>query len=145
MADTTITVANSVFTIMAAGLFPAPVQLAGYSVEKAFTNEAVDMTEEQMGVDGRMTAGFIFMPVPMTVSLQADSPSKVIFTAIVAAQKTARDIYWLSGSIQLPSLGESYTLTRGVLKTPKQMPDANKVAAAMDFKMVWERIDRAIL
>ena len=74
--DTTITSANSVFTIVIAGLFPAPVQLQGYASDKAFTTEALDLAEVQMGVDGRMTAGFVPNPTKQTITLQADSPSK---------------------------------------------------------------------
>lgn len=99
MADTTITSANSVFTIVIAGLFPAPVQLRGYATDKAFTTEAVDLAEVQIGVDGRMTAGYTPMPVKQTVTLQADSPSKDIFAALIQATKTAREVFYISGTI----------------------------------------------
>ena len=122
--DTTITSANSVFTIVVAGLFPAPVQLRGYASDKAFTTEAVD---------GRMTAGFVPNPVKQTVTLQADSPSKDIFTAMIQAMKTAREVFYISGSIALPSTGESFTLTRGILTNAKQIPDAQKVLQPVDY------------
>lgn len=145
MSDTTITSANSVFTIVVAGLFPAPVQLRGYASDKAFTTEAVDLAEVQMGVDGRMTAGFVPNPVKQTITLQADSPSKDIFTAVIQAMKTAREVFYISGSISLPSTGESFTLTRGILTNAKQIPDAQKVLQPIDFTVTWERIDRSLL
>ena len=145
MADTTITSANSVFTIVVAGLFPSPVQLRGYASDKAFTTEAVDLAEIQMGVDGRMTAGFVPNPVKQTVSLQADSPSKTIFAAIVQAMKTTREVYYISGSISLPSTGEAFTLTRGILSNAKQIPDAQKVLQPQDFVITWERVDRSLI
>lgn len=145
MADTTITSANSVFTIVIAGLFPAPVQLQGYASDKAFTTEAVDLAEVQMGVDGRMTAGFVPNPVKQTITLQADSPSKDIFTALIQAMKTAREVFYISGTIALPSTGESFTLTRGILTNAKQIPDAQKVLQPVEFTITWERIDRSLL
>lgn len=145
MSDTTITSANSVFTIVVPGLFPAPVQLRGYSSDKAFTTEAVDLAEVQMGVDGRMTAGFTPNPVKQTITLQADSPSKDIFTALIQAMKTAREVYFVSGSISLPSTGESFTLTRGILTNAKQIPDAQKVLQPMDFVITWESVSRSLL
>lgn len=145
MAEKTITSANSVFTLTVAGLFPTPVQLSGYASDKAFMTEAVDMAETQMGVDGRMTAGFVFNPVKQTVTLQADSPSKDFFSVLVQAMKTAREIYWISGSITLPSTGEVFTLTRGVLNNAKQIPDAQKVLQPMDFAITWESVNRSIL
>jgi hypothetical protein len=135
MDNSTITSANSVFTLVVAGLFPAPVQLRGYASDKAFTTEAVDLAEVQMGVDGRMTAGFVPNPVKQTVTLQADSPSKDIFTAMIQAMKTAREVFYISGSIALPSTGESFTLTRGILTNAKQIPDAQKVLQPVDY--VW--------
>lgn len=140
MPDTTITSANSVFTIAVAGLFPAPQQLQGYSAERAWETDSVELSETQMGVDGRMTAGWTPNPVSQRVSLQADSPSKQIFLAIQRAMKAARDVYYISGTIDLPSTGESFICTRGVLKSAKPLPDAGKVLQPMDFQIVWESI-----
>lgn len=145
MSDTTITSANSVFTIVIPGLFPAPVQLRGYASDKAFATEAIDLAEVQMGVDGRMTAGFTPNPTKQTVTLQADSPSKDIFTALIQAMKTAREVFYISGSIALPSTGESFTLTRGILTNTKQIPDAQKVLQPMDFVITWESVNRSLL
>lgn len=145
MGDTTITSANSVFMLVVAGLFPVPVQLQGFATDKAFATEAVDLAEVQMGVDGRMTAGYVPVPVKQTITLQADSPSRDIFTTLIQASMTARGVFWLSGSIALPSTGESYTLTRGILVNAKQMPDAQKVLQPVDFVITWERVNRSLL
>ena len=145
MDNSTITSANSVFTLVVAGLFPAPVQLRGYASDKAFTTEAVDLAEVQMGVDGRMTAGFVPNPVKQTITLQADSPSKDIFTALIQAMKTAREVYFVSGSIALPSTGEAFTLTRGILTNAKQIPDAQKVLQPVDYVITWESVNRSLL
>ncbi len=145
MSETTITSANSVFTIVVPSLFPAPVQLYGYAIDKAFVTDALDLAEVQMGVDGRMTAGYTPMPTKQTVTLQADSPSKTIFMAIIEAMKTAREIFYVSGHISLPSTGETFTLTRGVLTTVKQIPDAQKVLQPMDFILTWESVNRSLL
>jgi hypothetical protein len=145
MDNSTITSANSVFTLVVAGLFPAPVQLKGYASDKAFTTEAVDLAEVQMGVDGRMTAGYVPNPVKQTITLQADSPSKDIFTAVIQAMKTAREVFYISGSISLPSTGESFTLTRGILTNAKQIPDAQKVLQPVDYVITWESVNRSLL
>lgn len=145
MDNSTITSANSVFTLVVAGLFPAPVQLKGYASDKAFTTEAVDLAEVQMGVDGRMTAGFVPNPVKQTITLQADSPSKDIFTAVIQAMKTAREVFYISGTIALPSTGESFTLTRGILTNAKQIPDAQKVLQPVDYVITWESVNRSLL
>ena len=145
MADTTITSANSVFTIVAAGLFPAPVQLQGYSSDKAVVTDAIDLAEVQMGVDGRMTAGYVPMPTKQTISLQADSPSRSIFTTIAQATKTAKEVFYLSGSLSLPSTGEAYTLTRGIITNLKQIPDLMKVLAPVDIQITWESVNPTVI
>jgi hypothetical protein len=145
MADTTITSANSVFTLTVPGLFPAPVTLKGYSSDKAFATEAVTLAETQMGVDGRMTAGYVPAPVTQSIALQADSPSKDFFTTLIQATKTQREIYYISGSVSLPSTGEVFEMTRGVLTTAKQIPDANKVLQPQEFTITWESVNRSLL
>ena len=146
MADnTTITSANSVFSIVAGTLFPAPVQLSGYASDKAFATDALEIGEVNMGVDGRMTAGYVANPVKQTISLQADSPSRFIFAAILQAQKTAREIFYLSGSISQPSTGEAFTLTRGILTSGKQIPDAQKVLQAVDYVVTWESVNASVI
>jgi hypothetical protein len=145
MTDTTITSANSVLTFMVPGLFPVPVTMKGFSSDKAYITDAIDLAEVNMGVDGRMTSGYTPNPVKMTVSLQADSPSKPFFTTLVQAMKTAREVYYIMGSLALPSTGESFAMTRGILTMSKQVPDAQKVLQAMDFVITWERVDRSLL
>lgn len=145
MSDTTITSANSVFTITVPGLFPAPVQLRGYASDKAFVTDALDVAEVNMGVDGRMTAGYTPNPTKQTVTLQADSPSKAFFKAIIQAMKTAREVYYLSAEIALPSTGEAFTCRRGILTQVKQIPDAQKVLQPMDYVITWESIDASLI
>ena len=145
MADTTITSANSVFTLVVPSLYPVPVQIKGFSSDRAFITDALDLAEVQMGVDGRMTAGYTPMPTRQTITVQADSPSKDIFMAMIQFTKTAREIFYISGTIALPSTGEYFTLTRGVLTNVKQVPDAQKVLQPLDFIITWESVNRSLL
>lgn len=145
MSDTTITSANSVFTIAVPGLYPTPVQLQGFSAERAWETADLEVTESQMGVDGRKTSGWVPNMVSQTISFQADSPSKQIFITIQRAMKAARDVFYISGSIVLPSTSESFTCTKGTLKTVKPLPDAAKVLQPMNFTIEWESIDPTLI
>lgn len=139
-SNNTITSANSVFTIVVPGIFPAPVQLRGYSADAAFKTDALDLAEVQMGVDGRMTAGYTPKETKQTVTLQADSPSKDVFLLIMQAMKTQREVFYINATIVLPSTGESFVMTRGVLTTAMQIPDAQKVLQPMEFTLTWESV-----
>ena len=55
------------------------------------------------------------------------------------------EVFYISGSISLPSTGESFALTRGILTNAKQIPDAQKVLQPVDYVITWERIDRSLL
>lgn len=135
-----ITSANSVVTLTVAGLFPAPVQLQGYSADRAWETGAVVQTESVIGVDGRKTSGYIFNVVEQTFTLQGDSPSKFLFTQITNAQRAARDTLRIDGVIVLPSTGESFICKNGTLQSSKILPDGGKTLSDMDYVVVWESI-----
>lgn len=143
--EKTITSANSIFTLTIPGLFQAPVQLMGYSTDRAFATDAVQMAEAQMGVDGRLSAGYTPSPIVQTITLQADSPSRDIFSTLITAMDTAREVYWLNGTISLPATGESYSMIRGVLVNAKAIPDAQRVLAPIDYMITWESVTRSLL
>jgi len=144
MTDTTITSANSVVTMTQASLFPAPVQFYGYSADKAFSQDAVDFAETQMGVDGRMTAGYTPNVTPFTITLQADSPTRQYMTILISAMRQAREIFYVNMTVTIPSTGEVVFLTRGVLKNAKSIPDANKVLQPIDYQFEFESVDGSL-
>jgi len=143
MSDKTITSANSVFTITCAAFLPAPHQLKGYATDKAFITENLVLAETMMGVDGRLSVGYVPNPVVQTVSLQADSDSKSVISAIAQYIKTRRETLWIEGRIDLPSINESFVLRRGTITEFKQLPDAQKILQPVEFKITWESIDPA--
>ncbi len=141
---TTITSANSVVMLAVQGLFTTPVQLQGYSTDKAWDTAAVVVTETQIGVDGRKTAGLVFNAIKQTFSLQADSPSVQIFEAIYAAQRAARDVYYISATIELPSTGESYICNKGTLEDYNAVASAGKVLNAREFSINWGSVQASL-
>lgn len=139
-----ITSANAILTLTVAGLFPTPVQIQGFSVDRAWESNATNMTESQIGVDGRKTAGFIFQIQDMTISLQGDSPSRAVFTSIRNTQRQIREVLRIDGTLDLNSTGESFVLTNGSLQTAKPLPDGQKVLSQMDYVIAFESITGTI-
>ena len=139
-SSSTITSANSVFSITVPGLFDTPVQLQGYSADKAWDTSPVVLTETQIGVDGRKTAGLVFNPVKQSISLQADSPSNLIFEAIFAAQLAARDVYYIYAVIDLPATGQSYICNKGTLEDYNSVATAGKVLQMRDYGFNWQNV-----
>jgi hypothetical protein len=140
MADRTITAADSTFAISCADLVIAATLIEGYAADAAFSIDAVDTAETTLGVDGKLSAGWIPRSYSQTVTLQADSPSRPLFDLIVGAQDANRTIYRLGGVITLPGNKYTFTFSRGVLKNYSVMPNAQKTLQPMPFIIEWETV-----
>lgn len=149
----TITSANSSLVLTPrlsgnlSGLLPAlagvgfPVQ--GYASDDAFAVETVDSAEARMGVDGRLSAGYLPRMTKQTITLQADSPSIQLFEALVGAQDTVREIIFLDGVLTLPAISTSYALSKGVLTRLTPIPPAKKVLEPVSYELTWELVQPA--
>lgn len=134
----TLTAANSVFALSIASLYPTPQILQGYAADDAFSASDIAPAEIVMGVDGKMSAGYTPVPVPMDIVLQADSDSIQLFDDWFNAMQSAKDVYFASGFVTLQGTGEKYTLTRGILTSYKPMADAKKILQPRKFTVTWE-------
>jgi hypothetical protein len=141
MAD--ITSANSVLILTAVGVWNGPQQIQGYATDDVYSADPLDIAETMMGVDGGLSAGFVYNALPVAYNLMAGSPSIALFDALYTQSRQTRSIYWLNGSITLPSLGMKYALVNGVLKTYPAIPDGGKVLKPRKFSIVWESISPA--
>jgi len=141
----TITAANAVFTLSVSGVFNVAQQLQQFAADDVFDTEAIEPAEVMMGVDGHLSAGFVFVATKQSITLQADSPSNLIFEAWQQAQKTARDIFFAQGGVILNSVGRAYTMNRGVLTSYPSLPDAKKVLQPRKYGITWESISPAAI
>lgn len=139
MADTSITSSNSILTL-SVSLFPVPFEIQGFSSDRAFATESLKIAEVLMGVDGKLSAGYTPEPSVQTITLQADSPSRFFFTTLLQATKIGRMIYYLNGTLSIPSTKENFSLNRGVLTSLKQIPDGQKILQPIDYVITWESV-----
>ena len=135
-----ITSSNSVFVMNFGKLFPIPQKLEGYATDDSFMADVVEIAQTVMGVDGKLSAGYVPNPTVMTITFQPDSPSINKFEFLIASMKQARDIFELSATIALPSISRSYACVRGVLTEYKPLPDAKKLLQPVTYKITWESI-----
>ena len=141
----TLTSANSVLMLGVGGIFPVPQKIEGYATDDAFTFDAVQPAQAVMGVDGRMSAGYTpFMSV-QTISIQADSPSMTIFEAWLAAMKVAREVFYATGTLNIPSIGRKFVMTKGVLTQIPSAPTARAILQPMTFQITWENVSPALV
>jgi hypothetical protein len=133
-----ITSANAVFQIAVNTVFPIPVQMQGFSADDIFTTNPLETSEVLMGVDGILSAGFVFVPVKQEISLMADSGSATLFDLWFAAQQAAKDVFQAQGIVILPSINLKWSLLNGFLSTYHAIPDARKILQPRRFAITWQ-------
>jgi hypothetical protein len=136
-----ITAANAVYLLSVTGLFPVPQQLQGFSADAAFDTDASEPAEVVIGVDGRMSAGYVPFLTRQTISIMPDSVSSLLFEDWLAAQKAAGEVYFANASITLTSVNRAYVLTNGILTSIVSIPGTRKVLTARNFVITWGSID----
>lgn len=139
MAGKTLTAANSVILLTVPGLFDTPVQLQGYATDDVFDTDAIEPAETMMGVDGKLSAGWVPKEIKQSYTLQADSDSVQIFDVWYQAQQRVREILRCSGTVILPAVAQKMILSRGVL-TSFQPATAKKVLQPRKFTITWESL-----
>lgn len=133
-----ITSANSVLYLSISNLYPVPQQLQGFAADDIFDLGDIAPSEVLMGVDGKLSAGFVHVPIPQGIMLQADSDSNDLFDAWFAAQQAAGEVYFANGIVRLPSVQRSYVLKKGALTGYKPAPDAKKTLQPRKYSITWE-------
>jgi hypothetical protein len=136
----TITAANSQLFLSVAGLYTTPLPIMGYATDNAFQNEAIVAAEASIGVDGLLSAGYIFNPVKQKITLSPDSPSKYIFDGWYSLMYNTREIVFANATLILLATQETYTFTKGVLTTYHGAPTAKKVLQPVEYEITWQAI-----
>jgi hypothetical protein len=135
-----LTGATAVIWLSVPPLFSTAQQLQGFNADNVFETDAIESAETVMGVDGFMSAGFVYVQVHQTFDIQADSKSTFIFDQWWATQQQIRDNYFASASIWLPAIGKKWTMQRGALTSYKAIPDVKKLLNAQRFRITWGKV-----
>lgn len=138
-----ITSANAVLLLSITDLFSTPQQLQQFAADDIYDIDAQQTAETAMGVDGYLAAGFVWSEVKQKITLQADSPSNVIFEQWNEAQKAVQDIYRANGSVTLKSVNRKYTMINGVLTSYPPASSGKRVLQARTYEITWQRINPA--
>lgn len=132
--------ANSVLTLSIATLFPSPQQLQGFGVDDIYDIAQVKNIETLMGVDGVLSAGFVWKERVQTVTLQADSASNDIFDVWNSQQEANLTAYPAQGLIRLPGIATKFIQTRGFLTGYKPAPKGGRILHARTYEITWQRV-----
>lgn len=136
----TLTVANSSIVLAVSGLFDSPVPLQGYAADEVFSAEPVTTVETMMGLDRRMSGGWVPAERPVNITLMGDSDSNFVFEEWVAAEEDLRDKLIATLIIGIFAISRVYTCRKGFLRTSVSFPDARRILQPRRYTIVFESI-----
>lgn len=140
----TLTVANSSIAMTTEALFPAAQTLQGYAADDAFETGTVENGEYSMGIDGNLSAGFVFNEVELTLTLQADSPSLTLFEQIYNYEQANRTKLLQNLTITIPANSRRYDYQNGFLRSYKA-PAGKKILQPGVVVFVFKRMQPSTL
>ena len=138
-----ITSANATAVLTVTGLFPGGITLQQFSTDQSVHMDDLVMAETRMGIDGHMAAGWIPTIKPVSVKLEASSPSYEPLAQIVGAQDQGRRLYECTLTVRLPAIGREYVWSGGVLKSGNVFPNARKVLEPTLWKFDFARFKQS--
>lgn len=136
----TITSANSVFSIAIDPIYPTARTLEGFGVDDAFTSETIEKTIMQIGVDGRPAIAYVFRPIPISVTLQANSPSIDIFNKWANTMDAMREALPCNAIIELPAIGKRFVMSIGALTGYTPVMTATEYLNDITFTITFSSI-----
>ena len=135
-----LTSANAIITLSVPGVFTTPVRLQGFSADNIYDTPETETVQTAMGVDGRLSGGFVFNPVDQTFTIQADSETNAFFETWAARMNTQKDVYVAEGTTRLLSVNTSYVMRRGFLVNAHLVPAAARILQPRRYTLRWERV-----
>ena len=138
-----ITGATTVISLSITGIFSSPQQLQGFAADDVFGTNPIDSAEFYMGVDGKMSGGFVYVPIGQNYHLQADSPSNVLFDTWWTTMVAQRNVFFAQGVAIFTAIGTKWNMTNGLLTSYTPTPTVKKLLQPRTHGITWESISPA--
>lgn len=137
----TITSANSTGALTVPGVFPAPINLEGFSTDASVSLDAYKTSEPRMGVDGHLAAGYIPVPKILKMNFEANSPSQENLVVWNSAEEVAREKKTCELVFTIPSIKRRYTFVKGFLSNSSPMPAGKKTLDPTEWEITFEKVE----
>lgn len=121
-----VTSANAEFILACEELFPQGIALEMFGTDAAFAADNVDVTENRRGIDGKMVSGVIKNVYPVTITLEASSPSAPYLFMVRDAMQANNRPYAITLTVNYPALGQTRTYINGALRNAPTMASAQR-------------------
>lgn len=138
-----ITSANATAILTVENIFPAGIELQMFGTDQALSMDAIDVTETRKGVDGKLVAGYVPVIYPVTVTLEAASPSTASLATVWQAMAANKRVYSCNLVCTVPSIKSVFTWSVGVMKSGSPFPSLEKVLAPTTWTFEFQDFERA--
>lgn len=105
IANKTLTSANSVLLWKAKGYLDRFAQAQGYKTDSAFDFADATIGETVIGVDGIQSGAYIQHEHQLTITFEANSPTREHFAKIYERMKRDMETFPFEFQVDIPSLG----------------------------------------
>lgn len=100
----TITAANTVISFRCKGVYDEWVRMVGAQADQFLSMGDVTMAQTRLGVDGKQSMGWIPHEVPLTLSLEANSPSIMVMEEVQNDFTRNSDVRLCEFQVDYPSV-----------------------------------------
>lgn len=135
-----VTSANVQIILACEDLYTSGVKLEGFSADSVMTADGVDQSENRRGVDGRMVSGVVKNIQPVSIVLEANSPSLEVFETIRDAMSANCKPYELTLTVFVPALEKTIVFRRGALKNGPNLPSVQKTLQPTTWTMEFQEV-----
>lgn len=133
-----VTSANVQAIMIIEDLVVAGFALENFATDAALSGENVEQTETRKGVDGKMVAGVIKNVYPVTITLEASSPSLTYLEMLRTAMQVNNKPYTVTLTVFTPATKRVTTFTKGVLRSCPAMPSVNRTLQPTTWQFDFE-------
>ncbi|MDR3037882.1 MAG: hypothetical protein LBV21_01085 [Candidatus Adiutrix sp.] len=138
-----ITSANAEAILTVEEVFPAGIVLQMFGTDQAVSMESIEIAETRKGVDGKMVAGYTPVIYPVSITLEAASPSYRDLALLHEATARNRKPYQCALVVTVPSIQVVFTWSTGTLKSGTPAPPLQKVLAPTTWVFDFQDFERA--
>lgn len=140
-----ITSANAEAILTVEEIYPSGIVLQMFGTDQALAMDAIDVAETRKGVDGKLVGGYVPVIYPVTVTLEASSPSTEALATVWQAMATNKRIYSCNLVCTVPSIGAVFTWSTGILKNGVPFPTMAKILSPTTWQFDFQDFERSTI
>lgn len=135
-----ITSADVAATMTVDTLYPSGFPLEMFGSDSGITGDNVTIAETRMTLDGKLVAGAVPNPYPITLTFEAASPTLPYLQNLRTA--SAREVFEVNLTVRIRATGEVLRFNRGFLVTSNPFPNVAKTLQPLTFQFMFESMER---